>query len=112
MSSYRADRLDFRPHALALLLIGCVVLAGWLYLQGSVIVRDADGVVEAVFLRDSVDQVRARRFPGRVHAITVVLEGEAVIRCRNGQEISLGYITGAFHLSQTVRAADCVARLS
>lgn len=90
-----------------LLLIGLAILALWLFSLGSVLVRDADGVVNDVILRDSERRVVAAALPAGIHASTAKLEGEAVVRCRNGKEVSLGYITSAWHIRRTVRAADC-----
>jgi hypothetical protein len=78
-----------------------------LYLAGSAIVRDGDASVPDVILRGGDREIAARRLPGGVYITTARLEGEAVVRCRNGKEISLGYITSAWHIRQTVRASNC-----
>ncbi|GAA4814949.1 hypothetical protein GCM10023232_08210 [Sphingosinicella ginsenosidimutans] len=80
-----------------------------LFMAGSFVIRDADGAVGGVLLTDSVRTVAARRFPGGVYATTAQLEGEAVVRCRNGHRVSFGYITGGIHIWRTVRTRDCTA---
>lgn len=84
---------------------------GWLllYAQGSMIILDADGVVKEAILRDSSHQVRAMHLVGGLHVTMAGLEGEALVRCRNGREISYGYYTAVTHIWHKIEASDCDA---
>lgn len=82
---------------------------GWLqlYLRGSIVILDADGVINQVILRDSSRQVIATHLVNGLYAANPHLEGEALIRCRNGHQIDYGYYTSGTHIWQTIRASDC-----
>ena len=107
MISYSSGKAGLSAFAVVSLLIGVCVLAAWRYMLGSVIVRDPDKIVAEIVLRDSIDRISAARLPLGFHVSAAKLEGDAVIRCRNGKEVSLGYITGGWHIRRTVRAQDC-----
>lgn len=100
---------------LFLLLLGalpaCLIGLVFAFSLGSVIVRDPDGVVKSVMLRNSGQTVAASQL-GSVHFSTAVIEGEAIVRCRNGAEPTFGYITSGVHHWRSVRAADCVRALT
>ena len=83
--------------------VGMATLVG----AGSAIVLDADNSVSAVYLADSERRVDAAGPLFGIHATTAKLEGEAVIACRNGKVLSLGYITTAVHHWRVIRARDC-----
>ena len=78
-----------------------------LYVQGSVLVLDADGVIKEVALRNSGEQVLATRLVGGLYFTNAQLEGEALVRCQNGREINYGYYTSATHIWQKIEASDC-----
>lgn len=108
--------MSYRPAsasgAVAAALLGVPVALAWVWSLGSVVVHDPDEVVAAVTLQDSEMSLVAAALPFDLYATTAKLEGEAVIRCRAGREIRLGYVTTAMHLRRTVRAAECAARPS
>lgn len=92
---------------IALIAFGFGLLQLWL--QGSMVILDADGVVKEVVLRDSSREVRAAHLVGGLHVTNAHLEGEALVRCKNGREISYGYYTAATHIWQKIEASDCRA---
>jgi len=106
-SGYRVNRtkiawLLVESGAFALLLV-----AAHLFAAGSVIVRDTDGSVSSVILRNSAEELAVVALPAGLYASTARIEGEAVVRCRNGKVVSLGYITSGWHVWRTIRAQDC-----
>lgn len=107
MSTYGASSPRLRALAVILLTIGLTVFALLLLSLGSMLVRDADGIFKDVILRGSERRIVAAALPAGLHASTTKLEGEAVVRCSNGKEISLGYVTGGWHIRRTVHAQDC-----
>ncbi|MBY0284656.1 MAG: hypothetical protein K2W81_11935 [Sphingomonas sp.] len=104
---YNADGSRIRAVLAIFALIGFGF--GWvlLYAQGSMVILDADGVVDEVVLRDSSRQVSAMQLVGGLYVTNAHLEGEALVRCRNGREINYGYYTAATHIWQTIEASDC-----
>lgn len=95
----------------AVLAILALIASGFgsflLYAQGSMAILDADGVVKEVILRNSSRRVIATRLVGGLFVTNAHLEGEALVRCRNGREINYGYYTIATHIWQKIEASDC-----
>jgi hypothetical protein len=87
------------------------LLTVWVYSLGSIIVLDTGKSISAVRLQNSGQTLPVRRLPGSLYLSTVRLEGEAVIQCRNGALLNLGYITTAVHVWRTVRPPDCESAL-
>ena len=104
---YSAARSGVSAAALMLLPLGILLILAWAYVLGSVIVRDADRSLAGVALSNGHDHIAVRRLLGDLYITSVKLEGEAVLRCRNGRAVSLGYITTATHMSYTASAATC-----
>lgn len=86
-----------------------IATAAYLFMAGTLVVRDADSAIDSVFIANGGSTVAVSRFPGRIYATTARIEGYALVKCRNGRRIEFGYITSGLHEWRTIRARDCAA---
>ncbi len=78
-----------------------------IYVRGSVVIFDPDGVVKEVALRDSSRKVFATPVAGRLYVASARLEGEVQVRCMNDRGVSYGYYTTATQIWQKIKASNC-----
>lgn len=73
--------------------------SAWLFFAGTIIVADPGNSASEAWIYNSVERRSLARFAGRFVGIPS-LEGGLKVQCRNGRQIELGYVTGAFHVRE------------
>lgn len=77
--------------------MACLLLWGWLFVSGTIVVVDRSGAIERAEVATGVGQQPLHRIPGGLFVGMPGADGTVRLVCRDGSARDYGYVTSADH---------------